>query len=160
MPIFRLYSGEIPPETTPARMAKSVLRFCMNEYLQATVYLRDIGAQTPSAEYGGSRSIIFYQMLSQATNLSEMRTAHRAYRELHVDSATNHDELGGITRIAAYRLRRVPLLGKILEETVRADDATMARANFTYPDHLQNVATISELSVATPDNLRPNMHDH
>lgn len=122
------------------RGAKFAIRHALFEYLRASAYYRDIGAQTPSVNYGGSRSMIYYQMTQAATSTRELRDALRQYRGLHTDEKSNHDELGGFLRIAGYRLRKMPRLGKYLEKKVREDDTLMAQANFKYPDGLERIS--------------------
>lgn len=111
---------------------KLVLRLVQREYLIASAYLRRIGAQTPSREYGGSRSMIYQQLLQRSTSTRELIQARARYRAHNADGAVS-DELGGVLRIIAYRLRSMPFIGVRLETLVRADDAKMAQAVFTYP---------------------------
>jgi hypothetical protein len=120
--------------TLSVRVAQVAIRRVMQEYLDASAYFRGIGAQTASSEYGGSRSMIYMQILTSASTVQELRRARASYTALHTDAAANHDEYGGLLRIAAYRLRRMPVVGGFLERKVRQDDAVMAQAGFTYPE--------------------------
>ena len=126
--------------TLAAAVAKRALGAVLDEYLLAANYYVDRGAQVPSEAYGGSRSMVYRQMIGRATTLAEIFEARRAYRDCHQSEVSNHDELGGVLRIAGYRLRGVPGLGHWLERKVRADDPVMAEAPFDYPDDVQRVS--------------------
>lgn len=121
-------------ETRVARLAKSALRLALGEYLKASAHFRAVGAQTPSSEYGGSRSMIYYQMLDDASTLGEIVQARRTYKGLHNEQAGNHDESGALLRIAGYYLKDIPIVSTYLENKVREDDRLMAQAAFEYPE--------------------------
>lgn len=124
-----------PNKSTAAKLAGKAISLAMNEYLEASAYFRSIGAQTPSVEYGGSRSLTYKQMLDSAVTARELFAIRRDYKSRHEANESNHDEYGGFLRIAGYRLRNVPVVGRKLEEKVREDDKLMANAKFTYPEH-------------------------
>lgn len=123
-------------DTAGAWLAKQVLKRVLKEYLDASVYFISRGAQAPNATYGGSRSMIYYQMMERAGTIPELLQARQDYKACHRSEESNHDELGGILRIAAYRLRNVPVLGPKLEDRVREDNQLMAEAPFDYPEGL------------------------
>lgn len=127
-------------EKTPAaRIAFGFLTFIIDEYTRSTLYFKSINAQTPSHEYGGSRSVAYLGMLASAESLPDMLAARREFKARHQPEEGERpysDERGGLLRIAGYHLRNVPLVGQILENQVRADDVVMAAARFAYPDEL------------------------
>ena len=77
--------------------------------------------------------MIYMQVLNKAQSIGELRTARSTYKDQHGATESNHDEYGGMLRVAGYRLRGVPIIGGWLEDKVRQDDAVMAQAAFTYP---------------------------
>lgn len=132
-------------QSYPLKAARSVLDFAMREYLLASGYYRSIGAQTSSECYGGSRSLIYYQMLGRTSTLREFVDARRQYQQLH--DGNSSDEGGAMLRIAAYKVRNVPILGKWMETKVREDDIKMAGTHFEYPEGYDRV-------VGEPEDLK------
>ena len=128
----RLPAGELS-KTRTATLTSWILQGLLSEYHRAAGHLKTVGAQTPSSEYGGSRSIIYLAVMSEARTLPDMLAARRAYHEGHSDPEPYNDERGALLRIAAYRLRGIPILGNYLEDRARIDDAAMAGADFTTP---------------------------
>ena len=137
-------------DTPLARLYKAVLQKMQQEYLVASAYFRHIGAQTPSAHYGGSRSIVYQELMHQCRTLREIWSARQRYRDCHSAQVSNHDEFGGLLRIVGYRLRFIPWLGAALESKVRADDLAMAQAAFSYPAGCSRVSVPVEVSMRLP----------
>ena len=114
------------------KVIKWGIRKLYQEYLTASAHFRKIGAQTPSTQYGGSRSIVYLQLIEGAKTLKEISNARSQYTSLHTDSYTD-DERGGLLRIVAYWLRWIPIIGLFMDRRIRADDRKMREAKFNYP---------------------------
>ena len=121
------------------------IRKLYQEYLTASAYFREIGAQTPSTQYGGSRSIVYLQLLEGAKTLKEISNARSQYTSLHTDSDTD-DERGGLLRIVAHWLRWIPIIGLFMERRVRADDSKMRGAKFNYPSEKTDLSELKDTS--------------
>jgi hypothetical protein len=132
-------------QSYPLKAARTVLDFAMREYLLSSGYYRSIGAQTSSEKYGGSRSLIYYQMLGRTSTLREFVDARKQYMELH--DGTGSDEGGAMLRIVGYRVRNIPAVGNWFEAKIRQDDIKMAETTFTYPDGYDRV-------VGEPEDLK------
>lgn len=112
LPLAPEVSNLLPPkESIRVRLAKVGLLGLIQSYAEAGDYFKSIGAQTHNTEYGGSRSAVYYQMLSSCGTLREMLEARKEYKGYFTAPTEVHDEAGALLRIAAYKTRRIPLLG-------------------------------------------------
>lgn len=117
------------------------------QYLIATAYYRHIGVQTPSANYGGSRSFIYLELIERADTVRDVWAARSRYHSLHLDPSLNRDESGAVLRIVGYYMRDIPKVGKWFERKVRASDALMVAAAFNYPPDCKRVtAPVDDIS--------------
>lgn len=149
-----------PPQDEPVgivdRVAMATIRTFLGavhgEYKKAATYFAHRGAQTRSANYGGSRSHTYMDMLRSARTLREFNEARRDFRSRHAKPESAHDEYGGLLRIAGRRLAWIPYLGTFLESKVREDDKMMREAEFKYPDDVRRLYTQDDGSVSSSTN--------